>query len=187
MTEGQKLIWKLRLREAAEFAVCFAVVWSCLWIAHSVLDWKVRLLVLLPFAGIGAFLVWFGWQMVIYRRSRKEQERSEAGKMVSLKEFLSISDATLAPNFPEHSTEIAQWLEAFAASHGRGSVKVAVNEDEPHLSDRIFLLVDELSEEERQALLSFKTDGVKTVPLGTARALFPKLRPGVRVYCVVWD
>ena len=106
---------------------------------------------------------------------------------VPLREFVSVSEAVVAPNLnPDNSQKLAEWLMEFSSAHGENSVWVLPLPDGPY-ADRIVFAVADLSPSELAALRAFDVDSIEGLPAETAKSILPQLEEGKRLFEAVWD
>ena len=109
-------------------------------------------------------------------------------RLVPLRSFLATPDAGFAPNQPEEvSLRIADWLSAFADRHGPEAVLIAVQPDEPHLTDAVFL-IGTLSADDDATAGKLGVDSISRI----SRANFARRFPSAAVqkhpiHEVLWD
>jgi hypothetical protein len=185
MTEGQKLLRKVRWRHRAVFVGSIAFAFLCTWAGTIVLDRPLSLRMLLSIsimAGIALHFVYlFGSSCWIRKQVPNTTE------IVSLSQFYSNPNAIIAPNFQGLSTDIQRWLMKFSSVHGPNSVFVSRELDELHISDTVFLITPRLSKQEEQTLVDLHADSIGALSHSKGRKLFPDVSPPTRVFRVLWD
>jgi hypothetical protein len=189
MTPGQRLIWKLRLEDAAIFITSFAISVAGLSLARWLTDWNVRTLSLFLFAVFPACTMFLCWLIFPTRRDHQEREKSDISdaEFVPFDEFVNRSDAIVAPNHQHLEGAIRDWLRRFIERRGADSVFIAPSTDEPHLCNKVFLLSSSLTNEDKRELIRLGADGIKTLSVRTRQRLFPQAEPSDRAFEVVWD
>ncbi len=106
---------------------------------------------------------------------------------VSLRDFLSNSEAMIAPNLhPDTCDNLTKWLIDFSASHGEDSVWVLPHSDAPS-TDTVILAVKEISSNEVEILKKFDADSIRDLSEAAKNSLFPHIDDRKKRIEVFWD
>ena len=182
-SEFRKTLWRSHIQSWAMVAAGILAGAVCVWLARQILgDELGRLMTGILF--LTPIVLYLGITAL-----RTRSLRYDSGLcVISLDQFLATPEATFAPNYPEVSRIIRDWLSAFALKHGEQSVFVGIQTGEEHLCDVVYLLVPALTAEDRTALDSLRIAGLKQLSLKALPDVFRQTKPSAgRVYEVVWD
>jgi hypothetical protein len=142
-------------------------------------------LVVILTCGIAGAIASLVWITVTFKY---EPVQADYPTPVLLADFLTRPDAVIAPNLETfESDKLREWLLEFRSSQSEDSVWILPHPDDAGATDRVLLLVDDLTTQQKAILKGLYADSISVLDSKLRGEILPQIQDSRKLVEAWWD